>query len=258
MKAEHADHPLLASQQEISIATSNIIGRLDLWRSLQSQHMPKLGDRPSSEHERVPENERLFLPSDFSGAERILYSLIDLAREEAQLRQAQLYECLMQLRRVMKILSTMQKIRQKEFRGQEQNTRSCRRIQTIGLTRDRLLDIYNTSRKALVSLGVDNSILEDRFPPLGISDLYRKSTVGKRQLGDTYRTDGQVWVAGKSLGNSITPANSSELQDVEEAEPEIDLGKLWSPTIGLTDEELRQWEHEGMYSSVSYICSYIN
>lgn len=305
MKTEHKDHPLLATKQDISIASENLISRIERWKLLQAIHMPNIHSTPTpaatssaatstptpaastptpaasthsssaSKDSSLPENERLLLPSNFSKEERQAYGLNELANEETQLRQAQLYECLMQLRRIMKAISTMHKIRRKSANGQQQTTRCRKQTESVELTRDRLLAIYKSSRTALSALNGESPRLNQQFPSLTVHDLYRKPTVEKRKLNDTYHTDGAVWIAGKTsnivsrsstflrppetLTSSTAPGNerpspSSPLAgagslDTSEYSKddmwEVNLGKLWNPAIGLTDEELIQWEHEG-------------
>ena len=277
MKLKHEDHPLLATEEDIAITTSELNKRLELWRSLQSLHMPHIGDVPTSEDENMPERELLLLPSDFSETERTTFSLTELAKEEAQLRQAQLYECVMRLRSVLKSLSRLQMIRRQDSRGQEQNTRSRKLFQTAELIRDYVLYIYDSSRTILLALKHNCPGVQEQFPRITLADLCRKSTVDKRQLGDTYRTDGKIWIAGKSLQSlghaahssnflrlpgtpNVAPpgeANSSEPPNGDEEDLEIDLRQLWSPTIGLTSEELLQWEHEGEHIHV-FVLSFTN
>jgi hypothetical protein len=118
-------------------------------------------------------------------------------------------------------------------------------------TRDRLLVFYNTCCHALHSLiKLGSSELEAQFPHLTVQDLYRKSVHDKRQLGDTHRADGRLWVSG-GLGLSSQTSHSSlithpgstgtennVLNSSETGGVEPNSGKLWNPVIGLTDTEL--------------------
>jgi hypothetical protein len=65
-------------------------------------------------------------------------------------------------------------------------------IYSMEAIRDHYLEAYNTNRLALIHLGRIQPN-DDRLPHLGLEDLARKSTVAKRQTGDTYRPDGKLW-----------------------------------------------------------------
>lgn len=175
------------------------------------------------------QDEILFLPSQFSDVERKHYHLEKLAKEEAMLREGQASENILQLRFIMKTLSTFTKYKQKNMRGQKSNTRSAHQVQKVELARDTTLAIYNSSLDALLSLGCWSEEADrERYPRLSLDDLVRKSTQNKRQLGDTYRPDGRLWILGEV---SSIPSPSA--------------GKLWSPITGLTPEDVRKWEEEG-------------
>lgn len=158
------------------------------------------------------QHECLFLPSHFSKAERDCLGLTALSEEEAQLREGQATDAILQLRLIIKTLSAMQGRKKKNVRGQKESTRAYGKIHTIGTARDRVLMIYTECRLALKSLGrLDDPISLDRFPPLTNEDLYRKSTMDKRQLGDSNRADGRLWV---TLGapNTKSKATSGQLR----------------------------------------------
>ena len=167
-----------------------------------------------------------------------------LAEEEAQLRETQLFECILQLRSVGKNLSILQSIRRKEARGQQQNTRSRAHIEAMDLICDQILGIYNASREKLLVLKGGNGGVE-KYSPLSKDDLSRKSTVKKRQLGDSRRPDGKLWYTGKSKGELLDSINASAAV-AEEEELTVDVSKLWSPLIGLSNAEIERWEREGM------------
>jgi hypothetical protein len=264
MKEVHLEHPLLASEGEITVTRNDLTRRLARWRNLQEFHMPKVRELVLSQDPSPLEEEQLFLPSHFSEQERNTFSLTALAMEESQLREGELLECIMQLRRAMKTLSIIHAQRQKNDRSQRSAQRSHTQRQTVELTRDRLLHIYNDSRTALLTLSKAGKSIEERYPALSLKDLYRKSTVEKRQLGVTNHLDGQLWhlrkrkasIPATSEGSLLphpetTTANSglsiSEIREDNEVaqEPQIDVGMLWSPVIGLSKSEMEKWDREG-------------
>jgi len=278
MKKEHKERPLLATKRDISMTTEDLMKRVERWRILQSVHMPSIievsgmktgaagvkksvvmgeaeadgeeggeeeGKRNDADAMEI-ENEYLYLPSDFGEPDRHQLQLTDLAQEEAMLREGHAYECILQLRQIAKLISIFHYLRQKNNRGQRQNTRSQVKREALELTRDRLLETYNTTRKALSSLCNDNNRISERFPPLTVDDLYRKPTVDKRQLGDTYRPDGRLWSLGKPSHSVIAAPSSQSTIDLPSESPQArQSGRLWSPIIGLTDAEMEAWELEG-------------
>jgi hypothetical protein len=264
MREEYIKCPLLASKRDITMTQDNLGRQLEQWRDLQAQHMSEVKPIVLVQSSALLEDEQLFLPSDFSEQECHELSLMQLAVEEGQLWEGQLYECILQLRWVMKNLSVVHQLRQKNSCGQHQAAHSHTQHEAVELTRDHLLDIYNKGRQALLSLRKDRKQIEDQYPALSLKDLYRKSTVVKRQLGDTHHFEGQLWLLGNQR-NSIPAASASLLAppgnitatshwtlqdeitepDREDEEQVVNLGKLWSPVIGLSNAEVEQWERDG-------------
>jgi hypothetical protein len=147
------------------------------------------------------EQELLFLPSRFSHQNRISLSLESLAAEEAQLRISNALECILQLRRVSRIISGMHRIRKIDVRGQKEGTRSRTSIQSAIYDRDHLLELYAITRLALQSL--DPNL--NHFPSLNANDLYLRPADNHRQINDTYRSDGPIWgLTGASSSQSST------------------------------------------------------
>jgi hypothetical protein len=272
MKARHHNHPLLATEQDIEMAQADLTLRLERWRDLQAIHMPEVNPLVLSQNSAELEDDCLFLPSHFSEEDCDRLSIKYLAEEEVNLRQAHAYDCILQLRRVMKTISALQKLRRKHARGQRQTTRSRLQVDSMELSRDQLLAIYNASHRALRSLRTGNTELEGQFPSLALEDLYRKSTVDKRQLGDTYHVEGKLWWAGGAKHTSTPDSptaftypgtisatqafvDNTELAQahVDNAEPDnehpVVLGKLWGHVIGLSETEVEEWEREGKYYS---------
>lgn len=230
------------------------------------------------------ENEVLYFPSHFSITERIDLCLLDLEKEELELRQAQVVECIMQLRCSAKKLSSARAQKKKDGRGQFEGGRSTTIRQSLEFNQECLLLIYNMGRQALVSLS-DDSHIGEAFPHLSSDDLYRKPTTDKRQQGDSRRSDGKLWGVGAraSVGSAssapastspvIVPTTSDQTEDAlvrsfdrslgeqstgqlgeDGSEGNGDArkdGKLWSPVIGLSIAEAEEWDREGERSRVT-------
>jgi hypothetical protein len=156
--------------------------------------MPSVQSRIVSQPSCPVEKEELYLPSHFSESERSDLGLDQLASEEGLLREGQAYESIMRLRSTVKALSWYKRVRKENDRGQRQATRARARIAAAEFLRDSHLLTYNHARSALESLALLGP--EGRFPPLTEEDCFRKSTVDKRQTGDTYRPDGRLWRVG--------------------------------------------------------------
>jgi hypothetical protein len=175
--------------------------------------MPTVKEHILSQPPRLPEEEILFLPSNFSGEERDRLGLSSLVHDEALLREAQAHECVLQLRLTLKVISALQFKRRMNVVGQKRNTRARSRIYTMEAVRDHYLLVYNTTRDALIALAALHPE-DDRLPHLSLTDLARKATIAKRQAGDNYRADGKFWGLkpwkwGRAAGES-SPLSSSD------------------------------------------------
>lgn len=251
---------------------ADITHRLAKWRRLQAIHMSFVKPSTPSLESSAVENEDLHLPSSFPRSSREEMHLQDLANEELSFRESQVYECILQLRRTAKRLSVHRDFKKKESKTQQDHTRSNMQKKSIELSQETLLCIYNTGRQALLSLANEDSSFESRFPSLTKADLFRKSTVHKRQGGDSHRSDGAIWVTGVSpwdggppTGNGLLTHRSSSSNAASSSSVSVDdrmdvvgrreefrvrneggdVGKLWSPMLGMTESEADVWELEG-------------
>jgi hypothetical protein len=154
------------------------------------------------------EDEPLYLPSQLTHEQRLAFRLERVAALEAELRDGQALDSILQLRRLEKVLSAKQGLRKKNDRGQHQNTRARGKIQRTTFVRDAVLIAYSNCRLALESLlqgdEAQLSAFRKRYPSLSKADLHRKSTVDKRQLGDSYRSEGALWTLQNFGGTTST------------------------------------------------------
>jgi hypothetical protein len=189
---EDTRHPLASTKRDIQKAREAVTARLDSWRNLQAIHMSSVKDHVLSQPPRLVEEENLFLPSNFTADERDRLGISNLVHDEGLLREAQAHECILQLRLTLKIISVLHLKRRTNVVGQRRATRARSRISSMEAVRDHYLLVYNTTRAGLVSLAVLHPN-DERLPQLSSNDLIRKSTVAKRQPGDTYHADGKFW-----------------------------------------------------------------
>lgn len=216
-----------------------------------------------SEGEGDIQDEELYLPSHYSRSERAKMQLSQLSSEELELRQIQVVECIMQLRHTTKKLSIARAEQKKDLPGQYTGTRATGIRNAIEFNQECLLLIYNAGRQAMVTLSDDESIGE-AYPSLTLADCYRKATTHKREKGDSRRIDGKLWKTGARAETGTDPAPGPEEEgEGEEADDGNDGtekekggeadgsdggsrgGKLWSPKIGLTVDEVEEWDREG-------------
>lgn len=214
------------------------------------------------------EDELLYLPSYFPLEVRAELDLQTLGKEEVQLREAEVFECIAQLRHTSKRLSAMLSSKKKNTRGQNDSGRAMTARKSVEKGQEVLLKIYGSARHALLSLSSDLISKAKQFPVLTEEDLIRKSTTDKRQLGDSHRFEGRVWTAGvpesyqhptyastSDLSSEPTihhpPAHralNSELgaEDSLLSPPVVQVkeGALWHAKLGLTDDEQEQWDAE--------------
>lgn len=267
LKSFYTTHKLLATKNELDLITSDIEKRLERWRNLQANFMPTVRDHVLAQPSVPIESETLFLPSHFSSELRKEMNLEALGAEEFQLREAEIFECIMQLRQYSMHLSYMNNQKKKDTQAQRNSSRSSTRRKTVEKNQDCLLKIYNTARAALLNFSVDTEAVLHQFPALSVDDLERKSTADKRQQGDSRRSEGKLWTTGvpkSHLPSYLTQSTSmpqttdSPLDTVSTSlasssmvldGPSADNSGLWSPTIGLSDIEREAWDSERKYPS---------
>lgn len=175
--------------KELRTRRTKLTERISKFRKDQKRFMRLITPLLASEPFAEAENEKLFLPSDFSLAQRSELCLDALAMKQVKFLDVALGEVVTSLQTVVKTISTAFERKIKHARGQEQNTRSNTKIRTIMAKRlDLILDYhildYQTLRDALVSLDV---LDEEKWPKLEEKDTFRKSTEKRRRPGDPPR-----------------------------------------------------------------------
>jgi hypothetical protein len=215
---ENARHPLAATHHQITDIRQYLVKAVEDWRKCQAIHsvVSNVLSQPTVEIEGLP----LFLPSHYPSEHREGLDLKGLAKEEAELREAQACDLILQLRRAVKSLSAARGAKKKNDAGQQQLTRSMGKIQTMEFARDLLLETYELCRRALVSLEGEDDV-NRRFPPLSLKDLHRKPTISKRERGDSHRSEGGLWVTFGDSGLSAIDDPSLRVLDHDVAMEDI-------------------------------------
>ncbi|THU77648.1 hypothetical protein K435DRAFT_973868 [Dendrothele bispora CBS 962.96] len=212
--------------------------RVSTWREAQATFMPGCWEHVAKSHASNPENEKLFLPSDFGAGDRVRLGLESLAEEEARLREAHGIDLIARLQYICQIISALNDRKIIHTRGQDQHTKSSKLLKTQQDLRTARLADYNRNRKALDHLG---KLDEDYFPFLTVQDTYRKSSELKRRIGDSRATDGRLWTAG------------ARLPTTEEAGPStkrvlLDRGEDVPPVVGTQSSRRQTNRHAPMVS----------
>ncbi|KAF8074505.1 hypothetical protein FPV67DRAFT_1725303 [Lyophyllum atratum] len=193
---QNKEHTLESTRTDISTGREKLSSRISKWRSLQKSVMAPIGDRVlaqsvSKAFADTPECEILFLPSDFTAEERVTFNLTELAQSEYQLREGAAFDALRSVRNIVKTLGTIGHEKKTQDYGQMRNTRSNNQILATKARLDAAISHYNKTRVAMILLGLDEKDL--MFPPLELKDTFRQSTLAKRQVGDSRRSDGPIW-----------------------------------------------------------------
>lgn len=182
------------TDKEIDSRRQQLETALISWRKLQATLMPRISGYVAHQLARDcnPEEQVLYLPSEFSVAQRLELGLVLLGGQEIKMREGEAYDTVRALQSVSKSISAMRARKAKNERGQDRNTRANKQIHSVEKQRERHLATYNAARHALIALGsfeASNTAL----PPLTIRDTWRKSTERKRLIGDSAMPDGKIF-----------------------------------------------------------------
>ncbi|KAJ8507719.1 hypothetical protein ONZ45_g9943 [Pleurotus djamor] len=188
-----------------------------------------------------PEDETLFLPSDFCTTDaRREVGLVELGLEEAKLWEGVACDSLEQVRNAVRTATALRDKKVKNDRGQDANTRSNACIKDTERQHDFYIALYNHARNCIILLHdiTDPNLHLPHLPHLTLNDTSLKSREKGRILGDSRRTDGRVF---SITGNRLPQQDMSfpdegvdeEIEESEQVE-EIDSPMLLdtAPTAG--------------------------
>ncbi|KAF9547927.1 hypothetical protein CPC08DRAFT_729608 [Agrocybe pediades] len=185
-----------STEKELNTRRKQLETRLEKWRKAQKTIMPHIGDyivswAVSGKGPKLPENEKLFLPSDFTVDERRELGLTELGNVEYRLREGSACDAVMKLRTISKLYHALAMNTKAEAKGQVQHTRArVQEIETLA-QRDAQIFHYNEARRAMISLGLAPD--SANYPPLTVKDTFRKATNVKRAVGDSRRIEGLIY-----------------------------------------------------------------
>ncbi|KAF7327107.1 CxC2 domain-containing protein [Mycena kentingensis (nom. inval.)] len=211
--ADHAQHALATMQREITNRSTKLRNRLNSWRKIQGKLTPLVGDFVAAQTKKsvALHEERLFLPSDFTQAQRIELGLVDLAAEEALWREAQVFDELRAVQNLAKGITVLHTHKLKNDRQQKDNSRSGDNIREATRLRDSRIASYHSARAAIISINGST-----HFPTLREEDLYMKPVHDKRRIGDSNRMDGRLWTISQASRIDAGPSSAGiRLSDPE-------------------------------------------
>ncbi|KAL0568932.1 hypothetical protein V5O48_013043 [Marasmius crinis-equi] len=259
-------------KKDINERRNRLSKRIKALRALQAKHMEGVEPDVVGQALCEPENERIFLPSDYTFKQRTQKNLGGLAEIEKELREGELYDAIEEVRQAAKDQSIVREQKKKNDRGTRANTRSQLQLKTIYVDLQCCINDYNGARKALQALGAGLDL-----PEMKEEDTYRKSTVHKRGLGDSRRTDGQLYTRNltgspgmedqmRTEGPSSVEPSTTGTQVVRRKRVSMAVkrdqenkrkgqkglkedGWIWRPTfifsgIGISDQDQEQYQEE--------------
>ena len=148
----------------------------------------------------APEEEKLFLPSDFNAAQRVRFGIAHLAEIKRRLQEGTAFNVLQTLRTIVKVIVVLRAQKKKNEAGQIQHTRAMTKIKDVEARQDLAMADYNESRIRLIALGLTEN--DPVFLPLNLADTYRKPTHLRHAVCDSQQPDGTLWaITGVSLGS---------------------------------------------------------
>ncbi|PPQ77254.1 hypothetical protein CVT24_009906, partial [Panaeolus cyanescens] len=252
----------LVSQKDVDAMASKLRDSIETWRTTQKSVAAQAFECAIKQLAHLPPitSECLFLPSDFSSADRTEFGFDELGRIESNLREGIAFDLISAVQQSVKLESVVWSQKQTQCRGQDQNTRALAQITRLKHQKANLIDLYNANRQALIDLGLPQA--SRSFPPLSVEDTRRMAPEVKRGVGDSRRLDGAVWHAIRTVARPVKPLQTMPLSSqqphaeilskslaLESSEKAVNIGDGWIWRLGsignLTSEELQAWEEEG-------------
>jgi len=196
----------ILTQSEITKSRNKLQKDLIDWRQNQFTFCPLLKPYINAVDPKVPELEKLLLPSSFEPALREHLGLTSLGAIEYRLREGQAYDALDDLREKIKIFNANSDFKKKNVFGQSANTRAHAFLKQLSTDKVSAADKYRLARRALVSLGLSNS--DPVLQELHNDQLYGKDTSRPAKLGDSKKEDPWFWTVG--IPSSFTVKEQAE------------------------------------------------
>jgi len=209
LSTEKAD---VALSNEVKKRRDRLRIRIEDWRDFQKDLTPQIGDLVAQQAiegktANAPEEEILYIPSDFTEAKRIKYDLVKLGEHERHFLEGTAFDYISRVKTIMKSIFSSHADKKAQGYSQYTHTRATSQIEDIEERQNVAIADYSATRNAMISLGMSEH--DPSFPPLSKQDTYRKPTHLKRAVGDSRRNDGAVWTAGVTGGTPHVAGSSS-------------------------------------------------
>jgi hypothetical protein len=204
-KALSTDNANVSLSKEVEKRRERLGIRIENWRDCQKDLTPQLGDLVAQQAIQkktvnTPEEEVLYIPSDFTEAECIKYDLVRLGEHERHFLEGTAFDYISKVKTIMKTFFSSHANKKAQGYSQQTHTRSISEIEDIEERQTTSIADYSVIRNAMITLGMSQH--DPSFPPLSKEDMYRKPTHLKRAVGDSRRNDGALWSTGISGGVS--------------------------------------------------------
>ncbi|KAF7966073.1 hypothetical protein HWV62_40212 [Athelia sp. TMB] len=226
IRQRHSKHGDPSDLTQLQTLRATFSASLKRWRKEQQLIMPLVIDLVVKLKPGDPEDDTLFLPSDFENAseEHSRYQLETLAALELKLWEGAAHDYLESVRQTVKYVVSLVTDKRRIARGQFLNTRAGDIVHQGKEKRRSAVECYRKAREAIVRLGrsmgkekrrsavecyrkareaivrLGRSMVDDMFPVLHDSDLTMKDTTSSHELGDGQKMDSWIWRHG-ALGD---------------------------------------------------------
>ena len=170
---------------------------------LQKDLIPQLSDLVAQQviqkkMANAPEEEVLYVPSDFTEAEHIKYDLVKLGEHEHHFLEGTAFNYIARVKTITKTFFASHVDKEEEGYSQQTHTCSIAVIEDIEECQTVAIVDYSVTCNAMISLRMSQH--NPSFPPLLKEDTYQKPTHLKRAVGDSHQNDGTLWSAGVTGG----------------------------------------------------------
>jgi len=155
----------------------------------------------------APEEEVLYIPSNFMEAECIKYNLVKLGEHEHHFLEGTAFDYIARVKTITKTFFASHANKRAQGYSQQTHTCSITVIKDIEECQTAAIVDYSVTRNAMISLRMSQH--DPSFPPLSKEDTYRKPTHLKQAIGDSRWNDGALWSAGVTGGVSHIIGSSS-------------------------------------------------
>jgi hypothetical protein len=210
---------------EIEKRRERLQKRIDTWRRIQKTLVPQIGDLVaqqaiSGKAAGLPEEEALFVPSDFGEGDRIKFDLVSQGENQRRLLQGTACDYVAKIKTVSKTIDSGKADKKLQEFGQRGHTRAGDHIRSVEKLLQLCIDDYSATRDAMIALGMSPD--DPSYPLLMLKDTFRKATHSKRAVGDSRRFDGLAWThTGVTGGSRRLPFTATTPLSAQQPNPGI-------------------------------------